>query len=226
MITQIQTPNGRHYQTMLGVFPSVTTILKATESDKDSDRLRKWQHKMDRIHGTGSGETQAQAARDRGTAIHKIIAATLYDADIPEITTELVPYWKSVKPVVKAIKNPGYCEHPVYHGRLKYAGTFDLIADWQGLPTIIDWKTSHRTKRLAWLNDYTLQIAAYAKAYEWLYGTPIQQTLIVIITPERSQLFEFSLAEVDQHFKSWQQRLVQYYSLNLSPAPNDKAKEQ
>lgn len=221
-ITQIQTPNGGHYQTKLGVFPSVTTILDATKSPEERDRLRKWQHKVDKVHGTGSSNVQSQEARDRGTAIHRIIACDFYGIPLPEITPELAPYWKSVQPIVKAIKNPGYCEHAIYHGEHRYAGTLDLIADWQGKTTIIDWKTSHRLKKLSWLGDYTLQIAAYAKAYEWLHGVPVEQTLIVIITPERSQLFEFGAAEINQHWNSWLERLKQYYSLNLSPTPNNE----
>lgn len=217
MITQIHTPNGRFYKADGDLYPSVTTILEATKSETERDRLRKWQHKTDRVHGAGSSNIEAQAARSRGTTIHQVITTAIYGAT-PIVPPEITPYWESVKPIVKAIKNPGYSEHPVYHGGLKYAGTFDLIADWQGLPTIIDWKTSHRTKRLAWLSDYTLQIAAYAKAYEWLHGTQIQQTLIVIITPERSQLFEFALPEVDGHFEQWRQRVEQYYSLQLPPA--------
>lgn len=216
MINQIQTETGRHYQTPSGLFPSVTTVLGATKSEKEREHLQKWQHKMDRIHGLGGGNIQQQAARDRGNAIHEAIAVTifgLYNAETL-ITPELAPYWESVKPIVKAIKNPGYCEHAVYHGGLKYAGTLDLIADWQGKTTIIDWKTSQRTKKLAWINDYILQITAYAKAYEWMHGVPIEQSLIVIATPEKAQLFQFDTAEIEQHFEQWKTRLDNYYSLD------------
>lgn len=228
MITQIQTPNGRCYETPKGVFPSVTTILEATKSPKEREHLRKWQHKMDKIHGTDGSKIQQEAARDRGIKIHSAIARSLYELGTPEITPELQPYWESVKHVVRAIKNPGYCEHAVYHGDRKYAGTLDLIADWHGKTTIVDWKTSSRTKRLEWIGDHTLQVAAYAKAYEWMHGIPVEQTLIVIINPEKTQLFQFDLAEVNQHFEQWLLRLEQYYSIfpQLPPAPSDEAQEQ
>jgi genome maintenance exonuclease 1 len=228
MITQLQTPNGRHYDTPKGVFPSVTTILDATKSSEERDHLRKWQHKMDKIHGTDGGKAQQEAARERGIKIHAAIAHSLYNIGTPEITPELQPYWESVKRIVKAIANPGYCEHAVYHPEHKYAGTLDLIADWQGKTTVIDWKTSYRTKRLAWIGDHTLQVAAYAKAYEWLHGIPIKQTLIVIITPEKAQLFQFDLSEMEQHWEKWLTRLSQYYSIfpQLPPTPDNEAQEQ
>lgn len=212
MLTQINTSSGRFYKVNENLYPSVTTVLDATKSPESRDRLRKWQHKMDKIHGTGGGESQSSAARDRGIKIHEAIAFTLSSTE-PMVTPELLPYWESAKPIVKAIRNPTHCEHSVYHGEFKYAGTLDLIAQWQGKTTIIDWKTSYRTKRLDWITDHTLQIAAYAKAYEWMYGVSVEQSLIVIITPERSQLFQFDHTEINQHWQQWKSRLSQYYSL-------------
>lgn len=215
MIKPIDLPNGRHYQTLDGLFPSVTTILKHTQPKEACDRLRKWQHKYDLLHGDGAGELVSDQARDRGTAIHKAIAQALFDlSDVETITTpELQPYWNSVRPIVRAIKSPSHCEHSVFHSALKYAGTLDLICDWQGKSTIIDWKTSDRIKKRGWTSEAQLQIAAYKGAYEVMYGVEIQQSLIVIISPERSQLFLFEPPETKQHWEAWEKRLKEYYEL-------------
>ena len=210
MIQSFQTPQGRYYKTPYGNYPSVTTILDATRSPEDADRLRKWQHKLAKVHGHEQAEQQKNAARDRGTLIHEAIAQKLFGIT-PIIPDDIAPYWEQVKPVVAAITNPGWCEHSVYHPIHRYAGTLDLICDWQNKPTLIDWKTSHRPKMIKWIESAQLQTAAYTKAYEYIHGLPIKQTLIVVITPQRSQLFLFDRAEVDCHTGKWLERLKQFH---------------
>ena len=216
-ITPFQTANGRYYRTPAGHLPSVTTVLEKTASQEDQERLRKWRHKLNQIHGTDSAAILGTEAKSRGTRLHEAIAHHLAGETL-ELDEEIAPYWEQAKPIVKALTNPRHCEQRVYHPEYRYAGTLDLVADWQGRPTVIDWKTSYRMKRLAWLKDYQLQTAAYARAYQWMYQSPIEQTLVVILTPEQSQLFAFEAEEIEQHWQQWQDRLSQFYS--LEPAPS------
>lgn len=153
---------------------------------------------------------------ERGTRLHEAIAQYLAE-ELLKLDEEIAPYWEQAKPIVKALTNPRHCEQRVYHPEYRYAGTLDLVADWQGRPTLIDWKTSYRIKRLSWLKDYQLQTAAYAKAYEWIHRSPIEQTLIVILSPERAQLFVFEADEISQHWQKWKDRLNQFYSLSYAP---------
>lgn len=57
----------RRYPTPQGDFASVTEILRATATKKERDRLRKWQQKMDKLHGTGTAHQNQQQARRQGT---------------------------------------------------------------------------------------------------------------------------------------------------------------
>lgn len=217
MITQLNTPNGRFYEVNGELFPSVTTIIKATRTLEDCNRLRKWQHKIDKIHGTDTAKYESSSAKDRGNTIHKAIADSLlglYDAQTP-IAPELKSYWNSVNPIVKAIKSPCAVEHIVYHDTLKYAGTLDLIADWQGKRTIIDWKTSSRIKKLSWMSEAILQVVAYKGAYESMQDQRIEQALVVVISPKQSQLFVIDQDEIAAAWDLWLIRLEQYKQQSL-----------
>lgn len=212
MITQINTPVGRFYEVNGDLLPSVTTIIKATRTPNERDRLRKWQHKMDKLHGADTAEQESSNAKDRGNTIHQAIAATLKDLHDAEtsIAPELKPYWDSVRPIVKAIKNTYAVEHTVYHDTLKYAGTLDLVADWQGKSTIIDWKTSGRIKKLSWMSEAILQVVAYKGAYESMQELPIEQALVVIISLKQSQLFIIDQDEIAAAWDLWLIRLEEY----------------
>lgn len=211
MITQINTPAGRFYEVNGDLLPSVTTIIKATRTPKERDRLRKWQHKMDKLHGADTAEQESSSARDRGNTIHKAIAQQLFSpTDEVVVADELLPYWNSVRPIIKAIKNPCAIEHTVYHDTLKYAGTLDLIADWQEKSTIIDWKTSGRIKKLSWMSEAILQVVAYKGAYESMQELPIEQALVVVISPKQSQLFTIDQDEIATAWDLWLIRLEEY----------------
>ena len=213
MIEQINTPQGRFYEVNGNLYPSVTTILEKTASPEDQERLQKWRNKLNRIHGTNSADLFSSESMERGTRLHEAIAKYLA-RESPELDEEIVPYWQQAKPILAALNNPRHCEQRVYHPEYRYAGTLDLVADWQSKPTLIDWKTSYRMKKLSWLKDYQLQTAAYAKAFEWMYKTEIEQTLVVVLTTGRSQLFVFDRQEINKHWFEWTERLQQFYLVN------------
>lgn len=214
MIAPIFTPAGKFYPTDNDLLASVTTIISATRNKKERDRLTKWQHKIDKLHGLGAAFTERDSAADRGTTIHKAIAAKLFDLYDPMkiVTPELQPYWEAVQPILRAIKNPIVYEHTVYHHALRYAGTLDLICDWNGKKTIVDWKTTGRIKKAAWTEEAQLQLAAYKGAYEVTNNCEIPQSLIVVISPDRVQQFLYDSVETQPHWEAWLKRLEEYHS--------------
>jgi genome maintenance exonuclease 1 len=94
---------------------------------------------------------------------------------------------------------------------IQYAGTLDLLAYWQGVLTLFDFKTSHREKKAQWLSDAKLQIAAYRGACQ----LEIAQGLIVVVTPNTVQFFTLERAELEEYWQEWLLRLEQYRSLDL-----------
>ncbi|WP_013320671.1 hypothetical protein [Gloeothece verrucosa] len=200
---------GKFYETPYGLFPSVTTILQATMPAEGRTRLRNW-HKR---NGSEAEKLRFLAA-ERGKVIHKLIEARFKGED-QECPTDVSEFWNEARKILGAIGEVVASEKPVYHRGLQYAGTLDLLAYWQGILTLFDFKTSHREKRSQWLTDAKLQIAAYRRAYESLFGLSIPQGLIMVITPNRVQIFSLETEELEEYGGEWLNRLGQYQHLPL-----------
>ncbi|WP_245602687.1 hypothetical protein [Gloeothece verrucosa] len=145
---------GKFYETPYGLFPSVTTILQATMPEEGRTRLRNW-HKR---NGSEAEKLRSLAA-ERGKVIHKLIEARFKGEEL-ECPTDVSEFWNEARKILGAIGEVVASEKPVYHPRFQYAGTLDLLAYWNGVLTLFDFKTSHREKRSQWLTDAKLQIAA------------------------------------------------------------------
>lgn len=204
-IVQIDTPQGRKYQTPVGLLPSVTTILQATMPLQQQQNLQKWRSKQTKTTENRSLETDVSS---RGTRIHEVIAAQLQGKHL-DCPDELLKFWHPVRRIIAAMDNPLAIERAVYHPSLLYAGTLDLIALWQEKVTIFDWKTSKRAKCQSWMNDASLQVAAYKAAFEQIFEIQVEQAAVVVISPNRTQLFEI---DVEKHWNNWLIRLETYYS--------------
>lgn len=196
---------GKFYETPYGLFPSVTTVLQATMPEDQRKRLRNWYER-----NGSEAESLRQQAAERGKVIHKLIEAR-FKGERMECPPELTEFWQEARRILGAIGEVLAVEQPVYHPRLQYAGTLDLLAYWQGALTLFDFKTSHKEKRARWLTDAKLQIAAYRKAY----GLEISQGVIMVITPTTVQIFTLERAELEEYWQEWLIRVNQYRQLSL-----------
>lgn len=183
-----ETIDGKRYYVLPDgqKFRSVTTVL----SDKlDKTALLEWRKKV--------GEEQAQkistqAAR-RGTAVHSI--AERYVLNEEEYIRGAMPSgidsFKSIQTLLdKHVDNILGVELALYSTVLKTAGRCDLIAEFDGVPSVIDFKTSRRLKKEEWIESYFLQTTVYSMMFEWLYKISIPQIAIMIaVDHEEPQLF-------------------------------------
>lgn len=186
----------RTHQTPIGQLPSVTTILSATASQESQDRLRKWQQKLDKIHGTGTADAESNNAKNRGIELHDLIKNYLNSSTFSHPENNI--FWDNLHPFLKSIKNNwAVCEHLVW-SKYGYSGICDLVATIDNQVTLLDWKTSKRTKRRDWIEDYFIQCAAYAMAYNenevYCLGCPshmndITQLAVIVISPDKLQIF-------------------------------------
>ncbi len=95
------------------------------------------------------------------------------------------------------------------------AGTVDLVAEFEGEFSIIDWKTSEQPKTEI-PERYLLQLAAYCGAVNRMYGTKIKQGVIVAANAENDcRVFKFQLGKF---WRMWLERVKQYWLLK---APDD-----
>jgi len=181
--------------------PSVTTILGAT---KNQDFIKKWKAKV--------GEVEADRIKNhsasRGTAMHKFLESYVegvgYD-DLTEIGQEARPMADKV--IEKGLQNVSEyygSEVTLFYPGL-YAGSTDLVCSHNGMETIVDFKQSNRPKREEWIEDYYMQIAAYAMAHDYVYKSQIKQGVIMVCTPD----LYYQEFKVEGHeLRSWKHKFL------------------
>lgn len=211
----------RTYETPIGKLPSVTTILEATKSKADKERLRKWQHKQDQLLGSEKSKANSENYLERGTEIHEAIKYKFHNNVEPSewVHEGNEQRWKHLQPFLKSITIME-CEREIWHPG--YAGTADLIAIVDEQPTLLDWKTSDRVKKRQWIDEAFIQTAAYAKAWNFSglpaqdsppYLNDITQLAVIVISPEKLQIFTED--NLEKYEKLWDQRLTEFQKLGI-----------
>lgn len=165
--------------------PSVTTVL----SSVGKDHIEAWRSRV----GHAEADKITTQAKNRGTAIHTLAERYLlniedYDADAMPINKfDFLPIKKILDENVDNIYG---IEYPLYSYRLKTAGRTDLIAEWQGRPAIIDFKTSRKFKKREWVENYFLQATCYSMmAYERINISCPDIVIIIAVDHEEPQIF-------------------------------------
>ncbi len=166
--------DGRRYLTLDGnSYPSVTTVLSLIHKDK----IMEWRK---RVGEEKANQIGTQAA-NRGTAVHNIIEKYINNEDTSDFMPHVQQSLQNLKPLIdKHVTKVFATECPLYSDHLKLAGTCDCIAEWDGVPTILDWKTSRRPKKKTDIPNYFMQLAAYAVMWEERTGMPCNNTRIVM----------------------------------------------
>jgi genome maintenance exonuclease 1 len=201
---------SRTYQVSGFNLPSVTTILSRT---KDQEYLKKWKDKV----GHEEAKRIFNLSSRRGTAMHKFlekhIEGTGYE-DLTETGVQAKPMAKKIIDVGLSYVSQYYGNEVTLHYPGLYAGTTDLVCIHNDLDTIIDFKQSNRPKEEEWMEDYYLQIAAYAMAHDYVHKSNIQQGIIMVCTPDLYyQEFKFSGLTLRSWKHKFLKRLDQYYEL-------------
>ena len=200
----------RTYQVSGFNLPSVTTILNKT---KDQQYLKKWK---DRV-GHEEANRIFNLSSKRGTAMHKFLEKHIegygYE-DLTDIGRQAAPMAEKIIKVGLAPVSEYYgSEVTLYYPGL-YAGTTDLVCRHNDMDTIADFKQSNRAKKEEWIEDYYLQIAAYAMAHDYVYKSNIQQGIIMVCTPDLYyQEFKFTGLTLRSWKHKFLKRLDQYYEL-------------
>jgi genome maintenance exonuclease 1 len=193
--------------------PSVTTILDRTKSAESVEALAAWR----RAVGAKKAQEITTEAANRGTRMHKWLENYVIDGTVAEPGTN--PYSiQSHKMANKIITNGlvhatefWATEAPLYYSGL-YAGTTDLVGCWKSAPAIMDFKQSNKLKKKEWIDDYFVQLAAYALAHNEMHGTDIRTGVILMCTKDfEYQEFVIEGDEFDHWTNEWLKRVEQYY---------------
>ena len=202
----------RHYEITGERLPSVTTILGATQSKEKQESIAKWTAKV--------GETEATRVKDqaasRGTNMHLHLERYILGQGHKDLTDE----GQVAGDMAQVIINKGLCdlseiwgsEVTLFYPGL-YAGATDLVGIYDYEDSIIDFKQSNRPKRREWIDDYFMQLGAYAMAHNCVYGTDITQGVILMCTPDKYfQKFQIKGKEFIKYQHKFLERLDKYYN--------------
>lgn len=204
---------SRTYDFGGGKLPSVTTILGKT---KDQQFIKDWKAKV--------GEIKAEQIKNhsskRGTSMHKFIESHItgvgYD-DLSPIGVESKPMAQKIIDVGLTPVDEYFGSEVTLHYPGLYAGSTDLVCMHNGMETIVDFKQANRPKKKEWIEDYYLQIAAYAMAHDYVHGSTIRQGVIMMCTPDLYyQEFKLQDAELRLWKHKFLKRLDMYHDLMFS----------
>lgn len=176
--------NGRrHYAVPSGNFyPSVTTVIGATQSPEKKKILDNWVKRV----GEAEAERIKNAAADRGSLMHDMCEQFLLPKgestfEKPDEHTNAFALWKQVQPLlVKHINHIHNLEGVLYSDTMRIAGRVDCVAEWDGVLSVIDFKTTIKDKKESWITDYFIQETAYAIMYGEMYGKKVKQIVTVM----------------------------------------------
>ena len=210
----------RHYALPDGSkVPSVTTILERTKPEEAKQKLQEWRNRV----GHERAQQITTEAANRGTRMHTYLERYVKNDDIGDFPTNpfAQPSWfMAAKVILEGLQHANEywgSEVPLYYSGL-YAGTTDLVGVWKGQPAIMDFKQSNKVKKREWIDDYFLQLAAYAEAHNDTYGTAINTGVILMcVKPATEQdepvYQEFVLEPQDfAHWRDqWMRRVELYY---------------
>lgn len=206
--------------------PSVTTILDKTKPEEKRLALANWRKAV--------GEQKAQQitteAANRGTRMHSYLENYVLTGDMKELPSNpyAQPSWfMAAEVILQGLGNVDEfwgVEVPLYYSGL-YAGTTDCLGVWKGKPAIMDFKQTNKPKKKEWIEDYFLQLCAYAAAHNNMHGTEISQGVILMAcqpkllengtysTPEYQE-FVIDGDEFAHWNNEWLKRVELYYLSN------------
>lgn len=187
----LQQINGRRcYTTLDGQqYPSITSIL----SSIPNPGLERWK----RTVGFAEAKEIARKAADRGTRLHYIVTEYLSN-NVLDLSGKSIPLFNQVRHCLDKISNIHILETPLCSARLRMAGTVDCIAEYKNELSVIDFKTSTKTKKKEWVDSYFMQASAYSIMYEELTGRPIDN-LVLIIAVENSVIPHIFIEPIDKY---------------------------
>ena len=212
------TPDGRK-------LPSVTTILDRTKPEESRRALNEWKKRV----GTEKAQQITTEAANRGTRMHSYLEHYVKTGEMPQAGTN--PYAWASHEMARSVIEQGLkgkvtefwgVEIPLYFPNL-YAGTTDGCGIHLGEESILDYKQTNKPKKEEWIDDYKLQLVAYALAHNEIYGTKIRKGVVLMcVKPELDQQFNIVKPPIYQEFvlkpedfdhweQQWWKRLELYY---------------
>ena len=213
-MSRVEIDGKRRYATPDGEkLPSVTTILDATKSEESKKALMEWRKRV----GAQKAQEITTEAAGRGTRMHKWLENYIKTGATGEPGSN--PYSLQSHTMAQTIISEGLLkcneywgtEVPLYYPKI-YAGTTDLVGIHDGDEAIMDHKQTNKPKKREWIEDYFVQLAAYANAHNEVHGTKIRKGVIFMCSADNLyQEFILEGSDFDKYSDIWFKRVEKYY---------------
>jgi ATP-dependent exoDNAse (exonuclease V) beta subunit len=183
VLERVDLPEGRVYKTPSGKnYPSVTQVTGYLTKQA----ILEWRKRV----GEEEANRVSTQASSRGTRIHSLCEEFLKG----EFVAPSLPdyeMWKDMMPIVDKIDNIHALESKLYSDKLELAGTVDCIGEFDGVLSVIDFKTSKRPKDINNIQHYFLQATAYSVMFEELTGIKVPNlTILIGVDHDQPQVFQ------------------------------------
>ena len=211
----------RHYEIGNDKLPSVTTILSQTQSEEKRKSLANWQARV--------GQHRADRIRDlsamRGTSMHTYLEGYIKNQRHLDLTALGQEAGRMADVIIGSglgeLEEVWGTEVTIHYPGL-YAGQTDVVGIYNGRESIIDFKQTNKPKQREWIEDYFIQLAAYAMAHNYVYDTKIQSGIILMCSKDCFfQKFEVSDKEFQGYMHAFLKKIDQYYE-NCTKNKNDQ----
>lgn len=209
-MTAVSLEGKRFYETVQGKFyPSITTVLGKTMPEEKSAALKNWQTSL----GMDVAQKKTKEAADRGTAVHLLVERYLKKEQVVQgnekYSNEIMSSFNALKLKLNNIEEVWGQEVALASDLIKVAGRCDCIGVYKGVPCIIDFKTSGRIKSDKDIEDYKLQLCAYAIMHNEMYNTNIE-TGVILMTSAAGFPQEFTV-NLNDYAQNLMDRVNKFY---------------
>lgn len=203
--SETQSDGKRYYTTPSGKrLPSVTTVVGAMKKQS----IIEWRNRV----GDVEANRVSKLATGRGNRVHNLAERYLKNEKIEWVREmpDAVEMFRSLIPHIGRINNIHYIEQALWSEKIGLAGRVDLIAEWDGVLSVIDFKTSKRLKAKEDIQDYFAQCTAYSGMYEEHVGVPINQIVIVMAVENEEPLI--FIEKTEEHINTLIEHISFYKS--------------
>ena len=174
---------SRHYDISNEKLPSVTAILQETLPQEKIESLARWKAKV----GENEAERVRNEAATRGTLMHSFLEYYVRGEKLLDTTDEGKVAGDMGQVIIdqglKDMEEVWGSEVTLFYPGL-YAGSTDLCGVYGGRESIVDFKQTNKIKKREWIEDYFIQLGAYAMAHDVIYNTCVDQGVVLMCSKD------------------------------------------
>ena len=197
--------NGlRYYHCGDNKYPSITSVL----GTEPKPYLIEWRNRL----GNSAADKEMQRCATRGTNVHTLAETYLNNLERDKAKYEKsdIVMFNKLKLGLSKIDNILAQECALYSDFLEVAGRCDVVAEYNGKLSIIDFKTSNGVKTEEQVFDYFLQETFYMMALLEQTGIEAAQ-IVTIIAVEKQLAPQIFIKSPNPYIKPLMRRIDKFY---------------